>query len=88
MCLAQGQVRDRYRSISIVVRYMRDGVGEVIVQVEYQCTDGVWSFGDASSITTSPVATLSTPVKYTCILCIHPSKATFTSISAAEHCIG
>ena len=86
VCLGQSQVRDRYRSTSVVVSYMRGGA-QVTAQVEYQCDpNGIWSFGSDPVVDISPVATLMTPTTANCILCIDP--VTLTEASEIEHCAG
>ena len=90
VCLSQGALKDTYTRTSVVVRYTADGV-EATSQVEYQCTDGVWEIPNTGSptIENSPIATLTTPVRTDCILCISPASApTSTIITPVEHCAG
>ena len=89
VCLAQGAVRNRYRSSSVVVRYRRENVGEVIAQVEYQCVNGAWNFGSSPVVnTTNLTATLTTPLRSDCIICISPGLAQTVSVTDTEHCAG
>ena len=88
VCLAQGAVRDRYRSSSVVVRYRRENVGEVIAQVEYQCANGVWDSGSSPVVNINPTATLTTPLRSDCIICISPVLAQTVSVTDTEHCAG
>ena len=88
VCLAQGAVRGRYRSTSVVVRYMRENVGEVVAQVEYQCSNGMWGFGSSPTVDTSLTATLTTPLRTDCIICIHPDLAFTVAVTDTEHCAG
>ena len=88
VCLAQGAVRGRYRSTSVVVRYARENVGEVIAQVEYQCSNnGVWSFS-SPVVDTNPMATLTTALRSDCIICISPVSAQTVPVTDTEHCAG
>ena len=86
VCLGQSQVRDRYRSTSVVVRYLRDGA-EVTAQVEYQCdANGMWDFGNSPVVNTSSMANLMTATRTNCIICIEPT--TGVPASPIEHCAG
>lgn len=92
VCLGQGTMRDLYRSVSLVLRYL-DGADSTmnIVQVEYQCMamgGGVWGFGSGPSITTAPTGTLTTSLRTDCILCVDPNAAMSVTVSPDEHCTG
>ena len=85
VCLSQGTVKDTYHSVSVVVRYRESGGMEEEVQVEYQCTDGEWGFGNQSSVTLEPVGNLSTALRTDCSLCIKPNIS--AESTAEEHCV-
>lgn len=86
VCLAQGSVKDTYRWISIIVRYLRDdNMMEFLIQVQYQCTAGVWQGG---TLTPNPVGTLTTSLKTDCFLCFDPRTTTAVTIDPDTHCVG
>ena len=88
VCLAQGTVRDTYRSTSLVVRY-RDSLGvESTTQLHLQCIDEDWSdlnFGSIDNAISTTDSSLTTPTRRDCLLCISPAVA---PISTLEHCFG
>ncbi len=88
VCLTQGSRSGFYSFTSIVARYMNSDGTEATVQVDYQCTANAWShtiLGSSGVITTSPAATLATPLRNDCGACTPPS--TFPS-DVINHCIG
>ncbi len=89
VCLVQGTVRDTYRSVSLVVRYLRASDSmEVIAQMEYQCMSGVWEFQGSAVVTDDPLANFTTPVETDCILCIVQSAAPpLAVVTEVEHCL-
>lgn len=90
VCLAQGTMRDRYRSISIVVRYLRAADNmEVEVQVEYDCNNasGQWRFNPTVAVTVNPEVTLATAVRTNCILCGNSRQVTTVELNE-NHCAG
>lgn len=83
VCLVQGTMRDTYQAISIVVRYLSNGV-EMVLQAEYMCNDMEWGFGGSGvSLTHEVMATLNTTVLTNCSLCAPPA----VGGSPIEHCI-
>ena len=89
VCLAQAPVRDSYRFVSVVVRYLRSSDNMMVTaQFEYECIGGVWDFR-SPAITSSPSATLSTAVKTDCFSCTDPASApTALVVTPVEHCVG
>ena len=89
VCLGQGTVRDAYHSVSVVVRYREVNDTEQLVQVEYQCTNGEWGFGNESSASTIPEGNVTTALRRDCSLCIEPdlSPDGGMQVSAEEHCL-
>ena len=99
VCLGQGAMRDTFQTISVVVVYRNasDGINYT-VQVEYICGIGMmWSWdilantgqGGISSLSFNPSATLLTPRRLDCSLCVNPSIAPGTLVvTTLEHCIG
>lgn len=88
VCLGQGAKRDRYRSVSLMVRYAEWSNGtEKTVQVEYQCSSGEWGFGNQTSVTSKPEGNLTTPLRTDCSLCIKPGRLGGVEVSAEEHCL-
>lgn len=91
VCLGQGTLRNMYRTVSIVVDLHLAGAvnPNMTVQVEFQCTSGMWGFGSQPSISYAPNATLATPVRTDCTICISPATAPdAVVISPIEHCAG
>ena len=90
VCLGQGTVRDAYHSVSVVVRYREVNDTEQLVQVEYQCTNGEWGFGNESSVSTIPEGNVTTALRRDCSLCIEPDLSPDGGMqaSADEHCVG
>ena len=90
VCLSQAPLRDRYLSTSVVVRYIADGT-ESTSQVEFTCTAGAWA-PDVSNgnvfIDNSPAATLTTPARADCFLCVSPESAASLPAITTEHCLG
>lgn len=88
VCLGQGSVRDTYHSVSVVVRYSEANDTEQLVQVEYQCTDGEWGFGNESSVTTIPEGNVTTALRTDCSLCTVPDLSPDeVEVSEEEHCL-
>ena len=89
VCLAQGTVRDTYRSTSLVVRY-RDSLGvESTTQLHLQCINGDWStinFGSADNAISTVDGSLTTPTRRDCLVCTSPALP--ISVSTQEHCAG
>ena len=85
VCLSQGSVRDRYSSVSVVMRYRRDGM-EATAQAEYQCQNGEWMFPMQFRASLNSNATLSTALRTDCFFCDSPGN-TF-NITPVEHCAG
>ena len=89
VCLAQGTVRDTYRSTSLVVRY-RDSLGvESTTQLHLQCIDGDWStvnFGSTDNAISTADGSLTTPVRRDCLVCVSPALP--IPVSTQEHCSG
>lgn len=86
VCLAQGSIKYTYRTISLVVRYLRAAdMMEAIVQVEYQCMGVQWQ---VLSTTLNPVATLmTTALRSDCSLCLGPLVSTAVPVDET-HCAG
>ena len=92
VCLAQGTVRDSYRSTSLVVRY-RDSVGdESTMQLHLQCIDGDWrerNFGFSDNAISTADGSLTTPTRRDCLVCASPATQIIgSSVSTQEHCLG
>ena len=85
VCLSQGSVKDRYTSVSVVVRYRKDGM-EDTAQVEYFCQNGEWIFPMQFSASLNPNVTLSTSLRTDCLTC-QPQETTF-NVTPEEHCAG
>ena len=66
VCLGQGVLKNRYRSVSVLVRYRKEDDSEEVVQVEYQCEKNEWV---KPSVTSPPRANFSTPLRTDCALC-------------------
>ena len=87
VCLSQGSVRDRYLSVSVVVRYRRDGM-EATAQVEFQCQNNeTWIFPVQFSAFLNPSVTLSTALRTDCVACI-PQEDIYLYVTIEEHCAG
>ena len=84
VCLSQGILQDTYTSTSVVVRYRGGDGNESTVQVEYECSAGMWDLSNQLAIDTMPIANLTTPVKTTCALCRHSPQ----TAPGTEHCTG
>lgn len=88
VCVAQGTVKDTFRSVSMVVRYLRESDNmEVIVQVQYNCIGGTWGFVNPE-VTMSPTATLTTATRTDCVLCIDPALVAAIVVDPDTHCSG
>lgn len=89
VCLAQGTVRDTYRSLSLIVSY-RDGGTDSTTQLHLQCDSGSWSIftGGVSRLAASTPngGTLSTALKTDCIACLNPLQG--APVTQAHHCQG
>jgi hypothetical protein len=86
VCLAQGNVRGRYRSVSLVVLYFEMTTSSnATAQVEYQCSAGTWG---SNGVEINPVGTLTTPLRTNCTLCIAPGTVSSLISSPADHCAG
>lgn len=90
VCLSQGDFRDTYRTVSVIVEYCSATENmTIIVQVEYQCTGGVWGFGSQPSLISNPTGTLTTAQRTDCFLGIDPAMAPVTvTLTQDEHCAG
>ena len=93
VCLGQGSVRDTYRSISLIVRYVDLGGTESMMQLHFQCRSGAWNivadgFGTAANAVTAAGGTLTTALRTDCFLCLDPSLAPAGQVSVEEHCLG
>ena len=87
VCLSQVSVRDRYTSVSVVVRYRRDDM-EATAQVEYSCpANGEWIFLMEFSASLNPNTTLNTALRTDCFVCEPPRESTF-NVTPVEHCRG
>lgn len=86
VCLGQGAVRDTYGTVSLVVSYFKALNVNLTVQVEYQCTEGVWGFDSQPSVTTAPQASLTTVLRRDCIFCLKPGLG--ATVTPEEHCAG
>ena len=92
VCLAQASVRDLYRYVSVLVRYLRFSGGmapvTVTAQVEYECIAGEWGFS-RPSVDFNSNATLTSLVRTDCNLCIGPATAPASFVlTDIEHCFG
>ena len=89
VCLAQGTVRDTYRSTSLVVMY-RPSVGdESTMQLHLQCIAGAWSelnFGSADNAISTADGSLTTPTRRDCLVCASPALP--ITVTTEEHCSG
>ena len=85
VCLSQVSVRDRYLSVSVVVRYRRDGM-EATAQVEYQCqiNETSWIFPMQFSTSLNPNATLSTALRTDCFVCEPPGNP--PALQSGQYC--
>ena len=92
VCLAQGSVRDTYRSTSLIVRFRDSGGTESTMQLHLQCVDGAWNTAadgiSGSNAATAAGGTLTTALRINCFLCLDPSLASAGVVSTEEHCIG
>ena len=81
VCLAQGTMRDTYRSLSLIAAHTDEGgvVGRTITQLNLQCTGGMWTFG-AAAASMPTTGTLDTPLRTDCIDCDNLG-------TEAEHCL-
>ena len=90
VCLAQGSVRDRYRSLSLIASYAPAGGMETTVQLHLQCIAGAWSVVNLGSsmaaVSNAFTGTLDTVLLTNCFLCITPSLE--PKVTADEHCLG
>jgi hypothetical protein len=85
VCLAQGDVRGRFRGISLVVLYFNMATSSnATAQVEYQCSAGTWESNGVEI--NNPVGTLTTPLRTDCTLCVAPGTVSSLNSSQAEHC--
>lgn len=92
VCVAQGTVRDTWRMVSGVARYMIDGEASpaTTTQFHFQCeSDGSgWNTTVVNStdyVLTQPDATLDTPPRTDCALCISPSQ--LPEAVDEQHCV-
>ncbi len=89
VCLAQGTVRDTYRSLSLIAEYRDAGGTVATIQLHLQCVGGTWStrnFGSSSAAASTPTnGTLTTTLRTDCFLCLNPSQG---GPEGAHHCLG
>ena len=93
VCLGQGSVRDTYRSISLIVRYVDLEDTESTMQLHFQCRSATWNivadgFGTGANAVTAAGGTLTTALRPDCFLCLDPSLAPAGQVSVEEHCLG
>ena len=101
VCITNGQTRDTYRGVSVVVNYTCTGApsectgNPILSQFDFGCNTGstgpMWSSTVGSTttntITTPPNGTLSTPLRTDCGVCISPARSGFATITNNEqHC--
>ena len=91
VCLAQGTVRDRYRSLSLIASYTRSTTPRTTetTQLHLQCVAGAWStsnFGDIDAAASTPTGgTLTTTLRNDCLLCVDQSLNGQATMD--EHCV-
>ena len=93
VCVAQGTERDTWRMVSVVATYMLAGGMENndTVQFHFQCEDdgSAWNTTVLNStefvLTTSPNATLDTPTRIDCALCVSPEQ--LPEADNDQHCV-
>ena len=96
VCITNGRTRDTYSGVSVVVNYTCTGGSgctgnPILSQFEFGCNNGAWSstVGGSSSdtVTTTPNATLSTPLRTDCGICVSPLRLGFaTTTNNDQHC--
>ena len=96
VCLAVGNVPNRYRAVSVWVRYTCSGDveicpgGTVEEQIESECEGGVWSVvGDdpEDTRTVNPTAKYATTTKRNCFNCVSPERAVGFDPDGTTHCL-
>lgn len=96
VCLAVGNSRDTYRSVSIWVRYECSGNdicpdGVVEEQFESECDNGEWSHivqNDAHNTRTeNPKASYATTTTRNCFRCLSPDKPSAFDSDPTTHCL-
>ena len=86
VCLAQGRVRDTFRSVSVVVKYKKSDDVELEVQIDFRCTEEEWVVNtNAVGVTHNPEANLTTPLRTDCFFC--SSDPLHFDFSPTEHCL-
>ena len=99
VCLAYSQERDRYRFVSVVVKYnCTDNAncpsGTAVEQFDSQCNGGTWRhsvLGDVDNThTENPTADISTTTREDCALCLSPATAAGLGLATdnVTHCVG
>ena len=104
VCLAQHEMKDRYRYTSVVVSFecltTDSRVPECLAgsptrteQFDLGCVDGQWTaiiLSTSNARTMDPNATLTTGLDTGCRFCINPDhpSAAFFSIDSVTHCVG
>ena len=97
VCLAVGEVRDRYRSISVVANYSCTGsyseCGEPwsVSQFEFACdTNDMWGVGSSIGTLTTPAdASLSSSLRVDCLTCAgNDTGMMFATVPDDNHCVG
>ena len=89
VCLAQGTIKDTYRSTSLVVRYRDSNNAESTGQLHLQCFNGDWSevsFGGSDNAISTADGSLTTPTRRDCLVCASPAFP--IPVSTQEHCAG
>lgn len=95
VCLAVDTELNRYRAVSVWVRYTCSGDddicpdGIVEEQIESDCDGGVWSVvGDSvNTRTENPTAKYATTTKRNCFNCLSPERAIGIAPDATTHCL-
>ena len=101
VCLAVGNVPNRYRAVSVWVRYTCSGdddicpSGTVEEQIESECEGGVWSVVDddnpdedpGDTRTVNPTAKYATTTKRNCYNCLSPERARGIDPDGTTHCL-
>lgn len=88
VCLVQGTIRDMYMSVSLVVRYRIANGTELVVQVEFMCSNNMWgNKNPVPSVTLSPEGNLSTPLRTDCSGCSKPESTSDLASSPEQHCV-
>lgn len=99
VCLAFGEVQNRYRAVSVVVNYTCSGAstcssGISEEQIESDCVAGVWSnmvLGvTQNNRSQNPQASFTTTARENCAFCASPDHELidFFSPDSVTHCVG